>query len=462
MTLYSSMIPFFVITGLAGVAVLAYLFQQMRRPLLAGGVVGLAAGLAGPMLFMGPLQACTFEPEADTIDYHFGIFLFMVGAALVIAFAQWLSRFLLARGKARAGLVDDTNKGTFNVSWIIPILLLLPTLIILALFLYYPAFDTFRLSTLLTRIGAPRTAFRCVSNFTELMEPTFTPLFYGVVVLTVAAVGGLYYLRHSSNAYDANIGRLRTLIGVGLVLASYLFLRDLWDDNYREVFFNTVFISGMIVVLGLIISLGIAYLVFQPVKGASIYRTLLIWPYAISPPIAGILFFVMFDSTAGIIDHFFDVILSVDLPNYKQDTWLARWVVIIASVWKTLGYNILFYIAGLQNVSKELVEAAAIDGANAWQRFRNVIVPALSPITFFLIITNLTYAFFETYGTIDYLTRGAPAGATSVAIYEIIEIGITQKSLGRGAAQSVLLFILVIGVTIWQFRTSGRRVSYGA
>jgi len=116
----------------------------------------------------------------------------------------------------------------------------------------------------------------------------------------------------------------------------------------------------------------------------------------------------------------------------------------------------------LQNVPKELLEAASIDGANAWQRFRNVVIPALSPITFFLIITNLTYAFFETYGTIDYLTRGAPAGATSVAIYELIEVGITQKRLGLGAAHSVILFAMVIAVTVWQFRTSGNRVNYGA
>ena len=148
--------------------------------------------------------------------------------------------------------------------------------------------------------------------------------------------------------------------------------------------------------------------------------------------------------------------------EWIRDPWLARFAVIITSIWKTLGYNILFYIAGLQTIPRNLLEAAAIDGANVWQRFVNIIIPGLSPITFFLIVTNITYAFFNIFGTIDYLTRGGPAGATSVSIYEIYLLGIRSKDLGRAAAQSLVLFILVILVTILQFRTSGRRVSYGS
>jgi sn-glycerol 3-phosphate transport system permease protein len=130
-------------------------------------------------------------------------------------------------------------------------------------------------------------------------------------------------------------------------------------------------------------------------------------------------------------------------------------------VWKTLGYNLLFYIAGLQTVPGDQLEAAELDGANGWQRFRYVVVPALSPITFFLIVTNLTYAFFDTFGTIDYLTAGGPAGQTSVLMYEIYRVAIPGRDLGRGAAQSMILFAGVIALTIWQFRSTGRRVSYG-
>ncbi|MEQ9163380.1 MAG: sugar ABC transporter permease, partial [Ilumatobacter fluminis] len=127
----------------------------------------------------------------------------------------------------------------------------------------------------------------------------------------------------------------------------------------------------------------------------------------------------------------------------------------------TLGYNLLFYVAGLQTIPPDQVEAAMIDGASAWQRFRYVVIPALSPITFFLIVTNLTYAFFETYGTIDYLTKGGPAGATNVAMYEIIQVFNTGGDLGRGSAQSMILFAGVVGLTMWQFRSTGRRVTYG-
>jgi sn-glycerol 3-phosphate transport system permease protein len=281
-------------------------------------------------------------------------------------------------------------------------LLLAPTLAILTVFLYYPLLETFRLSTLLARLGAPRTRFQCVSNFTSLISP-----------------------------------------------------------EYGEVLFNTFFIATTIVVVGLILGLAIALLAFQPVRGANIYRTLLIWPYAISPAIAGIIFFVMFDPVAGIINHFIEQLGGTGL-EWIRDPWLARFAVIITSIWKTLGYNILFYIAGLQTIPSNLLEAAAIDGANLWQRFLNIIVPGLSPITFFLIVTNITYAFFNIFGTIDYLTRGGPAGATSVSIYEIYLLGIRSKDLGRAAAQSLVLFLLVVIVTILQFRTSGRRVSYGA
>lgn len=176
---------------------------------------------------------------------------------------------------------------------------------------------------------------------------------------------------------------------------------------------------------------------------------------------AGVIFFVIFNQQVGILNHSLKLI-GLQEPAWITDAWLAKWTIIIASVWKTLGYNILFYLAGLQNVSKEMIEAAAIDGANAWQRFRSVVLPSLSPITFFLIITNITFAFFETFGTIDFLTRGGPAGASTTMIYEIYETGIIEGDLGRASAQSIVLFVMVIGVTIYQFRTTGRRVSYGA
>lgn len=398
----ASQLIYVLVPALIGAAVLAYEFRQMRRAPLQGAVLGAAAGALGPLIFMLPLNFCTFEAERKTGEIVFGLALVGAGTALTVSLAAWLARALLARHQKIALGDEGRQQGGLFKGRLVPYLLLAPTLVILALFLYYPAFDLFRLSTLLARLGVPRTAFVCVDNFTRL-----------------------------------------------------------FSNSYYQILFNTVVISAGIVIVGLVAGLSIAYLAFQPVKGASIYRTLLIWPYAISPAVAGIIFFVMFDPVAGVINHFIELLGGTGL-DWIKDPWLARLTIILASVWKMLGYNILFYLAGLQNVPHDLIEAAAIDGANAWRRFRNVIIPSLSPITFFLIITNITYAFFDIFGTIDFLTKGGPAGATKVMIYEIYELGIIESDLGKSAAQSIVLFLLVIGLTVLQFRTTGKRVSYGA
>lgn len=398
----SLLIPSYIVVALGGALYLALAFRRLQRPVWAGALLGGATAAAGSLIFMGPLRFCTYEYERSALDIGFGMALFALGSIITLTITLWLARLILGRGGGAAMMASQDTRGTFRGTWLGPTLLLAPTIVILVLFLYYPLLDTFRLSTLLVRLGAPRTIFRCVDNFTELFSGA-----YGVVL------------------------------------------------------FNTFLIAIAIVVVGLVLGLAIAYLAYQPVRGANVYRTLLIWPYAISPAIAGIIFFVMFDPVAGVINHFLRTIGLQGL-EWIRDPWLARFAVILTSVWKTLGYNVLFYIAGLQTVPPNLMEAAAIDGANGWQRFRNIVVPALSPITFFLIVTNITYAFFNIFGTIDFLTRGGPAGATSVAIYEIYDIGIRTKDLGPAAAQSLVLFVLVIGVTVLQFRTSGNRVTYGS
>lgn len=479
MVIHANMIPLFILTVLVGAAYMSYAFNRstrvasrggltptvakptspprnLARLMVIGAVVGAGAGLIGPLIFMVPLQSCTFEPERAAIDVGFGILLFILGAILLIWVVRWVANFILT-GRSVASLSgEETTAGTFRSSLIVPILLLFPTLVILAVFLYYPLIDTFRLSTLLIRLGAPRSAPRCVSNFTDFFEPAGFDAFS--IFLVVAGI--LIIAAYQTRLVREKIGS--SFIGYTIATALFVgFFARILEPDYGEVMFNTFFIAIMIVGLGLIIGLAIAYLAYQPVRGATIYRTLLIWPYAISPAIAGIIFFVMFDPVSGVINHVLDLVGIVG-PEWIKDPWWARFTIIVASVWKTLGYNVLFYIAGLQTVPPELVEAAAIDGANGWQRFRNVVIPALSPITFFLIVTNLTYAFFNIFGTIDFLTKGGPAGASSVSIYEIVQLGIRSKDLGRAAAESLVLFIIVIGVTIFQFKTSGRRVTYGA
>lgn len=456
MVLHANMIPFFIITILICTLYMLYVLNKIQRPLGLSLVVGAGAGLIGPMLFMLPLRSCTFEPDRSTLDMSFGVLLFLLGALLLLWPAQWLTRFWGDKENRPSLTSGQTTLGTFNTNLLVPALLLAPTIFILALFLYFPLIETFRLSTLLVRLGAPRTRFECVSNFTAFFDPNgFDLMAFALVAGLVAAFFVYQFLKRRGYDFGATVV---FIVALGLI---GVFFARIVEPDYGEVLFNTFFISTTIVIFGLIIGLAIALLAYQPVTGAHIYRTLLIWPYAVSPAISGLIFFMLFNPSAGIINHFIQL-MGGDKQQWLTNAWLARFVIIIASVWKTLGYNVLFYIAGLQTVPKSLLEAATIDGANAWQRFRNVTIPALSPITFFLIITNLTYSFFNIFGTIDYLTKGGPAGATSVSIYEIIQLGIRSKDLGRASAQSIVLFILVIGVTWFQFRTSGRRVTYGA
>lgn len=384
--------------AIAGATLISRRFRGTRyaTPLtIAGGV----AGAVGSVLLMIPIGFCTFEAERTAADIIFGGLLMVTTGAGLIALVRWLGGVLVERKSLVEG---QSSQGTYG-GWVLPVVLLAPTITVLALFLYYPSLETFRLSTLLARLGAPRTRFVCVDNFTSLVN----------------------------------------------------------DPTYFKAVFVTFVIAAAVVIIGLSLSLLIATMAYQPVKGAKIYRTLLIWPYAISPVVAGIIFLLLFNPTGGIINYWLRNLFGVSIGWLNQPVPAVA-AVIIASVWKSMGFNILFYIAGLQNVPGDLKEAAAIDGANAIQRFRHVVIPMLSPITFFLIITNLTYAFFETFGTIDALTGPGPLQSTTTMMYRIYQVGVVGNDLGKGAAQSIILFIVVIALTIYQFRTTARRVTYGA
>ena len=432
-------------------------------------LIGAAAGGGAGLAVAASLGFCAFAPGTSVIDRAFGSTL-VLGAGLLASRATGLLLDPdLVRRRRAAG--DDVSHGVFRGHPYLPWLLLAPTLVVLVLFLYWPALRTVTLSTRLAQLGAPRTGDRCVTNFTELMGPSRPGALLAVTVVALCLIAAASIVERragvgATSAAAAAAARTRAersgdrlrLLGIaGVLVALWL----LWNDSYRGVYTATVIVSVGTVLGGLVIALALAVLAYRPVRGGSIYRTLLIWPYAISPPIAGLIFYVMFDPNSGVIDHWLDELLGIGLPNYRQSATAALVVVILASIWKTLGYNLLFYLAGLQTVPDDQIEAAIIDGAGPWTRFRYVILPALSPITFFLIVTNLTYAFFETFGTIDYLTAGGPAGATTVAMYEVYQVAIPGRDLGRGAAQSLILFLGVVALTVWQFRSTGRRVSYG-
>lgn len=437
----------------AAIGVLSFGYKTRREVAL-----GLALGVLGASVILGAMDFCTFAADAERTEGVLGIGL---GGAFAWMFGAG-TRAVLSQRSADLGS-GEIRTGTFRLGWYWPWLLLSPTLAILVVFLYLPAYRTFTLSTKLTRLGTPRVGERCLSNFSELLVPNPAV----VVILPLAAVGliwgvGLWHRRSEPGSIGHEVSRIVQPFGIVVFLFAIYFIFENVNGGYRQIYLNTVIISSSTVVLSMLFGLALAYLTFGHVRGITVYRTLLIWPYAISPPVAGILFFMMFNATGGIFAAVADNWFGVEFPNYTQNATLARLAIVLASVWKLLGYNLLFFLAGLQTIPHEQIEAAAIDGANSYQRFRKIVVPALGPIAFFLLITNLTFSFFDVYGTIDFLTKGAPAGATSVSIYEIIRVGVDNGDLGRGAAQSVVLFLAVIGLTAWQFRQSEGRISYGS
>ena len=417
--------------------------------------LGLALGVIGASVIMAALGLCTFASDAESTEGVLGIglagaFGWMFGGGTRAVFSQGTS----------SSISGETTSGTFRLGWWWPWLLLSPTLVILVFFLYLPAYRTFTLSTKLTRLGAPRVGERCLSNFSELLVES-PVVVAGMPMLAVGSILGLglWNRRSRIGTRSHDMSRALQPFGIVILLVALYFIFESENGGYRAVYLNTLTISFSIVALSMIFGLGLAYLAYNRVRGITVYRTLLIWPYAISPPVAGILFFMMFNATGGIFAALSER-AGFDFPNYTQNANLARGTIVMASVWKLLGYNLLFFMAGLQTVPREQIEAAALDGANAYHRFRYIVIPAVGPIAFFLLITNLTYSFFDVYGTVDFLTKGAPAGATSVAIYEVIRVGVDNGDLGRGAAQSVVLFLAVIGLTAWQFRQSEGRISY--
>jgi sn-glycerol 3-phosphate transport system permease protein len=312
---------------------------------------------------------------------------------------------VMQRGSRLAG-----TSGYFRAR-VLPYLLLGPMVLNLLLFLYYPSLQTLILSLNVRRFPLPQEEFVCLGNYTAL-------------------------------ATDATYG-------------------------------NSLFVSGLltvfIVAASLGLALGIALLASQPITGAAIYRTLLVWPFALSPVVAGAIFLVMFrEGQTGLINAVLHTLTGTTL-NWQRDPALAQVSVALAAIWNVLGFNILFYIAGLQNVPADLLEAAQIDGANRGQRFFKITLPLLGPYTFFLLVTNITYAFYGIYGVVDTLTQGGPplgaagqdGGATDVLIYKLYEDAFNPGSpAGLAAAQAVFLFVMLAGITLLQFRVIDTRINY--
>jgi sn-glycerol 3-phosphate transport system permease protein len=230
------------------------------------------------------------------------------------------------------------------------------------------------------------------------------------------------------------------------------------DDNYLQSFRITAVFSALVAGSGILISLLLATMADRVVKGAVGYKTLLIWPYAVAPAIAGVLWAFLFAPSIGIITYFLRG-MGIDW-NWIINGDQAMLLIVIAATWKQISYNFLFFLAGLQSIPRSLIEAAAIDGATPFRRFWTIVFPLLSPTTFFLLVINIIYAFFDTFGVIDATTQGGPAADTQILVYKVYHDGVKAADLGSSAAQSVILMIIVIALTVVQFRFVERRVQY--
>ena len=235
--------------------------------------------------------------------------------------------------------------------------------------------------------------------------------------------------------------------------------RDLFNDShYLASFKITAVFSVLVAFSGLAISLLLAVMADRVVRGALAYKTLLIWPYAVAPAIAGVLWAFLFAPSIGIVTY---VLKGFGIDwNWIIQSDQAMALVVIAAVWKQISYNFLFFLAGLQSIPKSLLEAAAIDGASPSRRFWTIVFPLLSPTTFFLLVINMIYAFFDTFGVIDATTQGGPAQATQILVYKVYHDGVKAADLGGSSAQSVILMFIVITLTVLQFRFIERKVQY--
>jgi sn-glycerol 3-phosphate transport system permease protein len=284
--------------------------------------------------------------------------------------------------------------------WVLPACLLLPQILITAVFFFYPAGQA-------------------------IYQSLFIPDPFG---LSMKWVG---------------LGNFEYLLG---------------DPYYRASFVTTAVFSILVTVTSMGFALYLAILADRLIKGSGAYRTLLIWPYAVAPAVAGVLWLFMFNTRVGVVSWYLGV-LGYDW-NHVLNEGEAMGLVVVASSWGRVSYNFLFFLAGLQAIPKSVIEAAAIDGARFWTRFRTIVFPLLSPTTFFLLVVNIVYAFFETFGVIHTITSGGPQQATTILVYKVFSDGFVGQDLGSSAAQSVILLVIVGVLTVVQFKYIERKVHY--
>ena len=291
------------------------------------------------------------------------------------------------------------KRARFESRWL-PYALVAPQILITAIFFFWPAGETIRQSLLLQDAFGANTQFVWFENFTDLFR----------------------------------------------------------NEDYLNSFRVTAVFSVAVTVIGLTVSLVLAAFADRVMRAATVYKTLLIWPYAVAPAIAAVLWLFLFSPTLGLVAHWLQ---ALGIPwNPLLNGTDAMILIIVAAVWKQISYNFLFFLAGLQAIPKSLIEAAAIDGAGPVRRFVTIIFPLLSPTTFFLLVINIIYAFIETFAIVDAATGGGPARATEILVFKVYNDGFKGLDLGGSAAQSAVLMLILVTLTFVQFRFIEKKVQY--
>ncbi|MGJ7544485.1 sn-glycerol-3-phosphate ABC transporter permease UgpA [Variovorax sp. LT1R16] len=247
--------------------------------------------------------------------------------------------------------------------------------------------------------------------------------------------------------------------GTSIEFVGFDNFRQLFDDpSYVESFKTTALFSVLVAGIGISLSLMLAVFADRVVRGGTFYKTMLILPYAVAPAVAAVLWVFMFSPSLGVVAYALGK-FGINW-NHLLDSGHAMTLIVMASVWKQISYNFLFFLAGLQSIPKSLIEAAAIDGARPWRRFWTVQFPLLSPTTFFLLVINVVYAFFDTFAIVDAATQGGPGKDTAILVYKVYYDGFKAMDLGGSAAQSVVLMLIVVALTVVQFRYVEKKVQY--
>lgn len=280
-----------------------------------------------------------------------------------------------------------------------------------------------------------------------LVAPSIAVIVIFLVVPFVQSVRGSFFVSTPFGTKTIYVG-----------LRNYIRLFS--SPDYRSSVLTTLVFSSFVIIIGLSVSLAIAQLLNQKIRGLGFYQIALIWTYALSPAIAGVIWALMFAPATGLVPYVVSNLSGGYVLNWMTNGRIALLVVAAAATWKMLGYNIVFLLAGLQNVPKALVEAARVDGAGPWRAFWRITFPMLSPTTTFLLFVNMLFAFFQVFGLIDIMTRGGPGNATEILVYKLYRDGFIHLNTGSASAQSLVIFLVISIGAIIQLRVATRKAIY--